>query len=57
MTGIHARMPVILRPGDVEKWLFSPKEAEKLLDSHFQELQRKKSGGEEYGQMSFLDII
>lgn len=57
MTGIHARIPVILRPGDVEKWLFSPKEAEKLLDSHFQELQRKKSGGEEYGQMSFLDII
>lgn len=53
MTGIHARMPVILRTGDMEKWLFSVQEADRLLHGHFQELQRRKSG-EEYSQMSFL---
>lgn len=43
MTGIHRRMPLILRQEDMESWLFSEKEAEKLLESHFSDLRRQKS--------------
>ncbi|MBD5455647.1 MAG: SOS response-associated peptidase [Lachnospiraceae bacterium] len=51
MTKIHDRMPLILKADDMEKWLFSKEEAVKLLDSHFEKLQRRKSGQEEYVQM------
>ena len=54
MTGIHNRMPLILTRGDVEKWLFSKEEAVRLLDRHFDKLQRKKSVQEEYRQMSLF---
>lgn len=54
MMGIHNRMPLILKAADREKWLFSREEAAKLLDSHFEKLRRKKSGQEEYIQMSLF---
>lgn len=54
MVGIHNRMPVILTHGDMEKWLFSKEEAVRLLDGHFDKLQRKKSMQEEYRQMSLF---
>ena len=53
MTEIHSRMPLILRREDMEAWLFSGREAEKLLDMHFADLRRKRSG-EEYRQMSLF---
>ena len=52
MTGIHPRMPLILYEKDMEKWLFSRKEAEKLLESHYKELEKR--GNEEYQQMSLI---
>ena len=52
MTGIHHRMPLILYKKDLGKWLFSKEEAEKLLESHYKELERR--GNEEYHQMSFI---
>ncbi len=54
MTGIHGRMPLIIHGQDMEAWLFSEKEAEKILDSHFDELQRRKSEGGAYQQMSLF---
>ena len=54
MAGIHNRMPLILTRGDMEKWLFSTEEAVRLLDGHFDKLQRKKSMQEEYRQMSLF---
>lgn len=54
MVGIHNRMPLILTRGDMEKWLFSKEEAVRLLDRHFDQLQRKKSMQEEYRQMSLF---
>lgn len=54
MVGIHNRMPVILTHSDIEKWLFSKEEAVRLLDGHFDKLQRKKSMQEEYRQMSLF---
>lgn len=54
MAGIHDRMPLILTYGDLEKWLFSKEDAVKLLDGHFDKLQRKKSMQEEYQQMSLF---
>lgn len=54
MAGIHSRMPLIIHKEDREAWLFSEKEAEKLLDSCFTELQRQKSEGEEYRQLSLF---
>lgn len=54
MTGIHNRMPLILRREDMEQWLFSEAEAGKLLDSHFADLQRKKSEPDGYRQMSLF---
>ena len=53
-AGIHNRMPLILTRSDMEKWLFSKAEAVKLLDRHFEQLQRKKSMQEEYRQMSLF---
>lgn len=50
MSGIHPRMPLILSKKDIGKWLFSRKEAEKLLESHYKELEKR--GNEEYHQMS-----
>ena len=47
-------MPLILTCGDMEKWLFSKEEAVRLLDRHFDQLQRKKSMQEEYRQMSLF---
>ena len=43
MKEIHDRMPLLLTGGDIEKWLFSRKEADRL--------QRRRSGGEEYRQL------
>ncbi len=54
MVGIHNRMPVILNLGDIEKWLFSKEDAVRLLDGHFEKLQRKKSMQEGYQQMSLF---
>lgn len=54
MVGIHNRMPLILTYGNMEKWLFSKEEAVRLLDVHFDQLQRKKSIQEEYRQMSLF---
>ncbi len=54
MVGIHSRMPLILTRDDMEKWLFSKEEAVRLLDRHFDKLQREKSMQEEYRQMSLF---
>lgn len=54
MAGIHSRMPLILRREDMDEWLFSEAEACKLLDRHFDELQRRRSGTDEYQQMSLF---
>lgn len=54
MQGIHSRMPLILTAGDIEKWLFSREEAEKLLNSHFEKLKRKRGDQEEYRQLSLF---
>lgn len=54
MAGIHDRMPLILTHDDMEKWLFSREEAVRLLDRHFDKLQRKKSVQEGYQQMSLF---
>ena len=43
MTQIHSRMPLILHREEMDAWLFSEAEAQKLLDRHFTELQRRKS--------------
>lgn len=52
MTGIHHRMPLILYKEDMGKWLFSKEEAEKLLESHYKELEKR--GNEGYQQMSLI---
>lgn len=54
MVGIHSRMPLILRREDMEEWLFSETEARKLLDRHFEELQRQESEPQEYQQISLF---
>lgn len=54
MEGIHSRMPLILRQEDMGAWLFSEKEAERLMDRPFVDLQRKRSEGDEYRQMSLF---
>lgn len=54
MREIHNRMPLILSGSDIEKWLFSKEEAVRLLNSHFDRLQRKKSDEEEYRQLSLF---
>ena len=50
MVGVHHRMPLILYKTDMGKWLFSKEEAEKLLESHYKELEKR--GNKEYQQMS-----
>lgn len=50
MAGIHPRMPLILYEQELEKWLFSKEEAERLLACHYKELEKR--GNEEYHQMS-----
>ena len=54
MSEIHDRMPLLLTGGDIEKWLFSRDEADRLLSSSFDRLQRRRSGGEEYRQLSLF---
>lgn len=54
MTGIHSRMPLILRKEDMEEWLFSETAAKELLDRHFEKLQRQKSEADGYRQMSLF---
>ena len=54
MTGIHHRMPLILRKEDMEVWLFTMQDADELLDRHFTELQRQKSETDGYQQMSLF---
>ena len=41
MTGIHSRMPLILRKEDMKVWLFSKQGADKLLDRRLAGLQKK----------------
>ena len=52
MIGVHHRMPLILHKEDMEKWLFSQREAVKLLECHCKELE--KSRNEAYQQMSLF---
>lgn len=54
MTGIHHRMPRILRKKDIEVWLFSKQDADKLLERHFADLQRKNSETDSHRQMSLF---
>lgn len=54
MVEVHNRMPVILTADEIEKWLFSREEAVKLLDSHFDKLQKRKSSQKEYRQLSLF---
>ena len=54
MSEIHDRMPLLLTGGDIEKWLFSRDEADRILSSSFHRLQRRRSGGEEYRQLSLF---
>lgn len=54
MIGIHSRMPLILHREEMETWLFSEAQAEKLLDRHFVELQKQKSDGGGFRQMSLF---
>ncbi len=51
MKEIHHRMPVILPGDELERWLYSAKDAKRLLDGRFHELQKKKSVEEGYEQM------
>lgn len=55
MIGIHSRMPLILHKEDMESWLFSKKDAEKLLDSHFTGLRKQRSETDGWQQMSLFD--
>lgn len=48
MSGIHSRMPLILHREEMEDWLFSEMQAEKLLNCHFEKLQRQESEGDMY---------
>lgn len=54
MSGIHSRMPLILRREEMEDWLFSEMQAKKLLDSHCEKLKRQESEGDMYQQMSLF---
>ena len=54
MSEVHDRMPLIIEAGDINKWLFSLEDADHLLDHHFVRLQKTKSSGEEYNQMSLF---
>lgn len=54
MEGVHHRMPLILNEDDIGKWLFSREEAERLLENHFKELRKVRSGKEMYQQMSLF---
>lgn len=54
MEGIHDRMPLILTRSDLERWLFSKEEAVRLLNGHYEELQRKKSIQEGYQQLTLF---
>ena len=54
LAGIYSRMPLILRPEEREKWLFSEAEACRLIDSQFEDLQRRKSEAEGYRQMTIF---
>lgn len=48
MSGIHSRMPLILHREEMEDWLFSEMQAEKLLNCHFEKPQRQESEGDMY---------
>lgn len=54
MTGIHSRMPLILRKEDRKVWLFSKQGADKLLDRRLAGLQRKNGETDGYRQMSLF---
>lgn len=54
MIGVHHRMPLILHKGDMGRWLFSEEEAVKLLESHFEKLQKVQDIKETYQQMSLF---
>ena len=54
MTGIHSRMPLILRKEDMKVWLFSKQGADKLLDRRLAGLQRKNGETDGYRQMSLF---
>lgn len=51
MEGIHDRMPVILEKKDIEEWILSKEEADRLLGCSFEWLQREKSDFTEYEQL------
>lgn len=54
MEKVHHRMPLILNEREIENWLFSKKEAEALLESHFKELQKEQNAKEVYQQISLF---
>ena len=54
MTGIHSRMPLILRKEDMKVWLFPKQGADKLLDRRLAGLQRKNGETDGYRQMSLF---
>lgn len=54
MTGVHHRMPLILKKEDLESWLFSQTEAVKLLAGHFRELKKAQHAKETYQQISLF---
>lgn len=54
MMGVHHRMPLILDGEEMGNWLFSREEAAKLLESHFEGLQKMQSEREAYRQMSLF---
>lgn len=54
MLGIHDRMPLLLEREEVEEWLFDRRAAGRLLERAPVKLERKKSGGEDYSQLSLF---
>jgi len=51
MEKIHDRMPVLLRKQEIDSWLFSKKEAAKMLSRSFEELRGSKSTSKAYEQL------
>ena len=54
MEEVHHRMPLILNSRDMENWLFSQEGAARLLESHFDRLQKRQYKEDGYQQMSLF---
>ncbi len=53
VSPVHDRMPLILEPGVLEKWLYSTPEAERMLGNTMPPLARRQ----EYEQQSFFSLL